>query len=434
MRPDAFDNEIKKLLDEADYKPSEASWQKLQAALKEQTGPASGTPLAPPGKRRSFLPATWAAAAALVGVAFGGYLLYPDDDATPEHSIATSEPARSKDAIAEVTTIEGASEENSIGGSPEGPVASPAMTGRRKNRSDDRLLLRDRYEHNDPIQLQRAGGPASFDMQMVALSDLPSSVAGMSDMKTASYEPVVTSSAAVATKRQRFEEDNSGGFYAADWSADDLEKMSLFEDPFVYGASVKAGFPTVGRMQLNGGLTINTDIGKRFFSESTVDLSYTDVRYDKALYYRANENGSVSNMGSSDNKNAANLALATGETTTTYSNNVLAVGLTSVVGYKVNKSVSVALGADMYRNFNNDLILKDNPMVSQTTLRATVSPLKWISMWDAGVRAQVGLRLNDHLGLVGQYRKGLVNYMMDASGIAIKNSSVSLGLNVRFNP
>lgn len=432
MRPDAFDNEMKKLLDEAEYRPSEASWQKLQAALKEQAGQASDEPVLLPAKRRSFFPATWAAAAALVGVAFVGYLLYPGDDTVLEGDIVKEQESSDRENGIAQALESGVAADDNMAERAE-PVASQTIARHKGDLMDDPSFASAKFASNTGARQQRSG-PIPFHIEVAALSYLPSSVAGMSDMSTASYAPLTTTTSAVVAKRQRFEEDNSGGFYAADWSADDLEKMSLFEDPFVYGASIKAGFPTVGPMQLNGGLTINTDIGERFFSESTIDLSYTDVRYDKALYYRANENGSISNIGSSDNKNAANLALATGETTTTYSNNVLAVGLASVVGYKVNRSVSVALGADMYRNFNNDLILKDNPMVSQTTLRATVAPLKWISMWDAGVRAQVGLRLNDHLGLVGQYRKGLVNYMMDANGAAIKNSSVSLGLNVKFNP
>src|SRR5690606_27233291 len=135
-----------------------------------------------------------------------------------------------------------------------------------------------------------------------------------------------------------------------------------------------------------------------------------------------------------DYPEATKLEKANGVTTTSYSNNVLSVGLASVVGAKVTESVSLAVGADMYRNFNNDLILKENAVLDQTSLKGSVANSRWISLWDAGLRAQVGVKLSNHIGLVGQYRKGLVNYMMDAGGSVIKNSSVSLGLNVKFNP
>ena len=440
MTPDAFDNDIRKILDETEYHPSEASWQKLHDALKDSQKVAAGTPVDLPSKRRYFLPASWAAAAALVGVAFvGGYLLYSGNE-TEVAPAVVKEQTSPKNDIETVAQKPDAKVIAATDIAANNSVQEKAEKGTASNYDGSKIAenrLISAVGLNASVNEVGTLKPkvASFDLASASPAYLPSSAAGMrsSDIGMP-YEPVTAAAVSKIAKKQRFQEDNSGGFYAADWSVDDVDKMGVFEDPFVYGASVKAGFPTVGSMQLNAGLTINKDLGKQFFTETTVDLSYTDVRFDKALYYRANENGSVSNLGNSDYQEMVNMDRATGQTTTTYRNNVLGVGLATVLGAKVNKSVTVALGADMYRNFNNDLILKDNPLVSETTLKGTVSPLKWVSLWDAGVRAQVGVKLTNHLGLVGQYRKGLVNYMMDASGAVIKNSSVSLGLNVKFNP
>ncbi len=446
MKPDAFDNDIKKILDEATYKPSEASWQKLEAALKHSAAESLKSPVALPSKRRTFLPATWAAAAALVGVVFvSGYLLYSGDEKAAEHIAAQPvESAKTENQSAKITQNTAANEASTT---VEETIAGTIAVAKSSNAN---IYLSGKSSNNNTINKHFATSTthaavaknegmsikppiASFNLEMAALSHLPSNVVGMSSINP--YQMVPASTLSVASKKQQLDDDNSGGFYTADWSSDDMEKMTVFEDPFVYGASVKAALPTVGPMQFNAGLTINKDIGKKFFTESTIDLSYTDVRFDKALYYKENENGSVMNLGNGDHQDLNSIQeKATGQTTTTYRNNVLGVGLATVFGAKLNKSVTVAVGADMYRNFNNDLILKDNPMVTETSLKGSVAPLKWISLWDAGARAQVGVKLTKHIGLVGQYRKGLVNYMMDASGSVIKNSSVSLGLNVKFNP
>ena len=220
-------------------------------------------------------------------------------------------------------------------------------------------------------------------------------------------------------------------YSASDWS-DNPEHNATFEDPFIYGLSVKGGLPTVGLMQFNAGMTVKRDWNKRMYTEANLDVSYTDVRYKKALYYRKNDNGSFTNLG--DNLSNS-LTAASGSTTNTYGNHVIGVGLAAMAGYNVTNNISVAVGADMYRNFNNKLVLEDdNPLVKGTTLKNTVNPLKWINVWDAGARAQIRYRVSDYVAVVAQYRQGLVNYMADDVGKKIKNTSVGLGVNVSLNP
>lgn len=427
MRPDAFERDIRKVLDEVEYRPSEASWQKMQQALMEgqQANFAPGLSVKA-SKKKPFWSISRAVAAACFGVlATGAVLFYVNNSkvAAPGQQLAGAINATSGPKLL--------AEQINKGGAPQvntGQVAETVVSNRfTKISSESGLSVA--AEH--PL-ISSIGGTFAYtapdQVQSAAISFSP-------EMRKA-LDPV--SAAMERNERFNLAEDMGSKLYSAfDWS-DNPEHNASFEDPFVYGIAVKGGLPRVGLVQLNAGMTVKRDWSKKIYTEANLDVSYTDVRYDKALNYRRNDNGSYTNLGdnmTNTTNGAVNVGGGEGGNTYTYGNHVIGIGLGAFAGYNVTKNLSVAVGADMYRNFNNKLVLEENnPLVEATRLKNTINPVKWINVWDAGARAQARYRLSDHLALVAQYRHGLVDYIADGTGKKIKNSSVGLGVNISLNP
>lgn len=426
MRPDAFERDIRKVLDEVEYRPSEASWQKMQQALMEgqQANFATGLNVKAP-KKKAFWSISRAVAAACFGVlATGAVLFYVNNNkvATPGQQLTgVINTSSEHKLLAEQINTGVAPQVNAV-------RATETVVRNHFSKLSSAPGIVIAAEH--PL-ISSIGGAFAYtapdQVQSAAISFSP-------EMRNA-LAPV--SAATEREERFKLTEDMGSKLYSAfDWS-DNPEHNASFEDPFIYGIAVKGGLPRVGQVQFNAGMTVKRDWSKKVYTEANLDVSYTDVRYDKALNYRRNDNGSYTNLG--DNMtNTTNGAVSSGGeggNTYTYGNHVIGIGIGAVAGYNVTEKFSVAVGADMYRNFNNKLVLEqNNPLVEATRLKSTLNPVKWINVWDAGARAQARYRLSDHLTLVAQYRRGLVGYIADEAGKKIKNSSVALGINISLNP
>lgn len=424
MRPDAFERDIRKVLEEVEYRPSEESWQKMQQALMEgqQANFAAGLSVQA-SKKKPFWSISRAVAAACFGVlATGAILFYVNNSKTAapgqqlagaihpatEHKLLAEQVNTAAPEVNRAQVIAAATVRNRFTATASAP--GPEMAATHPLVSS----IGETFAYAAPGQVQSAG------------------IRFAPEMRNA-LDPV--SAATERNERFKLAEDMGSKLYSAfDWS-DNPEHNATFEDPFIYGVSVKGGLPKVGLMQFNAAMTVKRDWNRNMYTEANLDVSYTDVRYDKALNYRRNDNGSYTNLGNMANDQSNAAAVAGRGNTYTYGNHVIGIGLAVLGGYNVNKSFSVAVGADMYRNFNNKLVLEENnPLVEATRLKNTINPVKWINVWDAGARVQARYRLSDHLSLVAQYRRGLVGYIEDETGKKIRNSSVGLGLNISLNP
>ena len=424
MKPDAFERDIRKVLEEVEYRPSEASWQKMQQALAESRNAGFATGMsAHIAKKKPLWTFSRAVAAACIGVlATGAILFYVNDNkiVAPGQELAGTINSGRKPIAEQLNTPGGGNKEIealraatvTVPGlqrftSKPGPGAGiivqpehPAIAS-----------IGGAFEAATPVQVHTAGISVSPEMRNA-------------------LDPV----SKTTQRYERFkiaEEMGSKLYSVADWS-DNPEHISTFEDPFIYGISVKGSLPRVGLMQFNAGMTVKRDWSKRVYTEANLDVSYTDVRYQKALYYKRNDNGSFTNLG-----DQANFVATSGGNTSayTYGNHVIGVGLAVLGGYNVTKNLSVAVGADMYRNFNNKLVLDaDNPLVEATSLKNTINPVKWINVWDAGARTQIRYRVSDHVTLLAQGRYGLVDYIANEEGTKIENSSAGIGVNISLNP
>lgn len=428
MKPDAFERDIRKVLEEVAYRPSEESWQKMQQALSEgkHTGFATGRGIHTP-KKKPFWSVSRAVAAACVGVlATGAILLSINNNkvAAPGQELAGAINSGRK-PIAEQLTIPG-------GGNKDIAIQRVAVpvSGTRQYTSNPAAISGMATPEHPAIDLIGAGAPATINLEQVYSAGISFAPA----MRNA-LEPV--SKTTERYERFKIAEDMGSKLYSvADWS-DNPEHTTTFEDPFIYGISVKGGLPKVGSMQFNAGMTVKRDWSKKIYTEANLDVSYTNVEYQKALYYKRNDNGSFTNLGDMGNIAEA-MAASNGKGKTsayTYGNHVIGVGLAVLGGYNVTKNFSVAVGADMYRNFNNKLVLDaDNPLVEATSLKNTINPVKWINVWDAGAKAQIRYQVSDYVTVLAQGRYGLVNYIANEDGSKIEHSSVGLGVNISLNP
>lgn len=430
MKPDAFERDIRKILEEVEYRPSEESWLKMQQALSEGKSAAFATGMSVPAvKKKPFWSVSRAVAAACFGVLATGAILFSVNNnkiATPGQELAGGINYSGRKPIAEQLHTTGGGDKHIAALQP-ATIAVPGLQGfSSKPTTGTGLIAALEHPAIDPIGATLAA--VTLDQVYSAgISVLP-------EMRNA-LDPV--SKTTERYERFKIAEDMGSKLYSvADWS-DNPEHTTAFEDPFIYGISIKGGLPKVGLMQFNAGMTVKRDWSKRFYTEANLDVSYTDVRYQKALYYKRNDNGSFTNLGDMGNmKEALAASNSKGRASAyTYGNHVIGVGLAVLGGYNVTKNLSVAVGADMYRNFNNKLVLDaDNPLLEATSLKNTINPVKWINVWDAGATAQIRYRVSDYVTLLAQGRYGLVDYIANEDGTKIENSSAGLGVNISLNP
>lgn len=427
MKPDAFERDIRKVLEEVEYRPSEASWQKMQQALAESRNAGFATGVsAHIVKKKPLWSFNRAVAAACIGVlATGAILFYVNNNklVAPGQELAGVMNSGRKPIAEQLNTPGGGSKNMDV--SPAATITVPGLHGFTSKPSSGAGMIA-QPEHP---AIASIGG--TFD----ALTPGPVYTAGISVSPETRNALDPVSKTTERNERFKIAEDMGSKLYSvADWS-DNPEQINAFEDPFIYGISVRGGLPRVGLMQFNAGMTVKRDWSKRIYTEANLDVSYTDVRYRKALYYKRNDNGSFTNLGDMSNAGQGVAVSGGNASAYTYGNHVIGVGLAVLGGYNVTKKLSVAVGADMYRNFNNKLVLDaNNPLVEATSLKNTINPVKWINVWDAGAKAQIRYRVSDHVTLLAQGRYGLVDYIANEEGTKIENSSAGLGINISLNP
>ncbi|MNX69465.1 hypothetical protein D3C86_1006820 [compost metagenome] len=209
---------------------------------------------------------------------------------------------------------------------------------------------------------------------------------------------------------------------------------SYFDEPQLdksmsIGLAANIGKPNLGNVQYNVGVVLRKEWTDAFYTEASVSMAATDVRFSEhARYGISYKNGE---MVSSDGSNAA-AANTIGETQNIYGNNILGVGIAPMVGYKVTKQVSLSVGVDLYRNINTGLNLYYNSDIAHKDIKA-MSMVKNVSPWDSGVKGQLGIRISKALSVLGQYRQGLTNYI-STDQKTYKSSLFNIGLMYRFQP
>lgn len=419
MSKEAFEDQIKSILDNAKYEPTEQQWLKFQKALNNQETSKKSVLVPLTTKRMKFHPRQWLGVAAIAGVIATTAILFN----TKEHQ--PMEIASSVNNNSNIVSIVATKPEhpNTNHSSTTQPTVQTTGTTVLAKRDRARVLLASIVPNHEmqPVPTEALSGT-----DYTQLSMLPSVAVSK---KVTNYDEMPVDQKFKGRSRT-FNMNMGDQHLASNWNSSD-EAMYPFEDPFIYGANLRVGTASIGKVQFVGGLTIKREFGTRFFIEANAEATYTYVQLKNKMYYSTHENGSSMNLGSGLGQMQD---VANASTVNTYSNYVLGVGFSPMFGVNVNKSIALAIGPDMSRNFNNKLILDDNPTLEAATLKHTVPQGKWASLWDAGLNAKLSLKLTEHVDAVAHYRKGMVNYMTDFQGKEFKNSNISVGLHLNFNP
>lgn len=430
MKSELFEQKIKEVLDSADFRPPEDGWLKMEAALKaaKEEDAASVPPMMVLPKRRRFnMAIRWSSAAMLMlSLGLGAYFINENGhEVSPKINNMAMQSAAVGSSSSETAPTDMAN--RAVPKTAERQVAQQWQ--QRPN-----VVYSNSHSLTEGVLLHQPVHPVS---ETVPKGYLAVGTQHTLTEQAMDYQPVPTKTggARMAQLKNRMTEGSGyQGLYVADWS-DDPQGMLQFEDPFIYGFELKAGLPTQGRGQISAGLNMNRPIGERFFLQGGVDVAYTDIRQSNDLYYKTNENGTVTNLGfAKDYPEEGNTELANGVARTTYRNGVLSLGVNALFGTRIGKKFSVAIGGDMYRNLNNQMKLKENGALVATGLADALPETRWISAWDAGLRGQVAYDVNDYLSISTQYRQGLANFIYNHDGTILRNSSLTLGINLKFNP
>ncbi|HRP90235.1 MAG TPA: hypothetical protein PKX92_09355 [Edaphocola sp.] len=202
-----------------------------------------------------------------------------------------------------------------------------------------------------------------------------------------------------------------------------------------YEAGIKAGIPSTGRYQINLNTNFIKNLGNRFFISTAINARLSDVQNTEEVFYVYNEKGSLDKVATPQlNSNLANKIQTDGNTPVTYGNNIFSIGISPKIGAKINNRISLATGMDIYQNINKELQLKENPIVTLTSLQKSVLQTKKTNNIDIGLIGQVSINLSDYLNAIGEYRRGLTKFIHDESGKNNYNNSVSLGLQFKMTP
>jgi hypothetical protein len=193
------------------------------------------------------------------------------------------------------------------------------------------------------------------------------------------------------------------------------------------GLAANIGKPSLGDMQYNVGVVARKNLSKRLFAEANVSVSSSNVRYS--------EPGHLPSRGTNQTPGDGLGTIAT-PVDLNFTNNIISVGVSPVVGYKIASNFSLSAGGDIYRALNRDLKPRFTAQEYNGSLNSEYTkndplPERSITNWDFGLKAQLEYKLNRNFSLSTQYRQGLTQYIL-IDGKSLKNSNLTMGLKYYF--
>lgn len=425
---------IKEILDKAIYTPSEDSWNKLHQVLQKEKVFVS-----PKKSRFLFLnPLQQKIAASIAGIGFivGGFFLLNQKETvllSTQSNPTQNEQNNNQNNNNPTYNVQHPDEK-----------INPNSTGGIQKSLDSRITNSNKLSQSSLYISETENNISTKEVAYLALSG-HQSLAGLS------ITPLNTVLAPINTSRQTNIENNKKSknrkiifpafqlmpdFYAQNNNSDDWNNNHLTSKfPVQYEAGIKLGIPNSGRYQININTNYIKELNSIFFFASEINGRINDVQYQSNIFYKYNEKGSLSKVERpQQSADMSSRIKVDGNTTTTYSNTIISLGITPKLGVKISNRISIAAGGDLYYNFNNKLHLKNNPIITVTGLKSEVNSDKKINNIDAGLVGQLSVNLSDYLSAVAQYRHGLTTLFKNDYNQEINNSSVSLGLQFKMIP
>ncbi|MBL7711092.1 MAG: hypothetical protein JNL13_01445 [Chitinophagaceae bacterium] len=194
---------------------------------------------------------------------------------------------------------------------------------------------------------------------------------------------------------------------------------------FNLGIAAQVGKANVGNMRYQVGLVAHQEISGNLYAEATLALAATEVSYVQTSSF-------PSLTVSSGSFNNTSMSIASKSVEAQYANNVLSAGVSPALGYRLTPKLALGCGMSLYRNLNPTVSLKEDAAMDQAVLdNHLLSESNPVSNWDAGLTGNAAYTIGNKLALSIQYRHGLSTFMY-REGQPVRNSGVNMGLKYLF--
>lgn len=387
---------MKESLEKRDYAPTEDTWKKLQEAI------------VPPAKKNRVwflgsLSGGWNAAASLALVVVAASVIY----------LVRNDVGRSVNNISVVFE--------------KGPQASPVVVpeGPETSVSNEILVI------NEPdAKVNRTGinvtardnEGATMPVANETSPTGPSPVEETLESGNLVPEPRQDMKIAVSPKEETRAEKP---VHRSPQIAQDLVKPErVYNNSLNVGIAAQAGSASVGNMSYQVGIVARKNLSEKFYTSATVSLASTNV---SAAQQNTFPVVSMVSLGSSVDADITEKSVEA-----QYGKDILAIGISPNIGYRLTRRLAVTAGVAVYRNLDQSLSLTNEGEIDAATLSNNViSTSQTISQWDAGVTGSASYNVSKKLAVDVQYRYGLSNYLYSA-GEGVRNSGLGIGLNYMF--
>jgi hypothetical protein len=184
----------------------------------------------------------------------------------------------------------------------------------------------------------------------------------------------------------------------------------------ILSVAANVGKPSVGIIQYQVGMTTRKNLSEKFYTEATVAVSSTSVDYKQQQDFNSIKVGFAAT--SSENVSIEKH----------YAQNIISLGVSPVLGIRINSKLSIATGGSIARNLNTTLDLQNKSQVDNAALdNAIVNTTQQINSWDLGLLANIDYQINKNISLNARYKQGLSTYLY-YDNKSYRNSGFSFGL------
>ena len=383
---------MKESLGNKDYVPREDEWVKLREAI------------TPPSRRNGLfvfaaLSTGWKLAASVVLLVAAGsmiYLIEGNKDKAPNNVAITVQESRPVAPV--VTVVEKVD-----------PASGPAVSLPHRQHSS---------AFNTPIHTSSVPVHANVTASSPVPNHEPQIV--NTDPAPSQAKPTI----ATAPKPEAFPTKPVTSH--PDIARDLIQDKQQSGNGFTVGIAAQAGRASVGNMRYQLGVVARKDLSTKFYTSATLAMASTNVSYVQQNTFQT----VIVNTSSINSGSHATVQETSAEAR--YGKDILSIGLSPNLGYRVTPRLAISAGVTVYRNLDQSLNLKNEESLDPVTLsNNVVSTSQHINSWDAGLTGSASYNVTRKLGVDIQYRYGLSPYMYQGSQ-SIRNSGVGIGLNYMF--
>ncbi len=198
--------------------------------------------------------------------------------------------------------------------------------------------------------------------------------------------------------------------------------------PIEIGIAANSGNNNIGTAQYQIAINAREHLNQHIFVDAAFAISATAVAFNNQYSFDGiilSPNDGLGNSVGSYEPTESQTPI-----NTEYKQNVYAVGLSSKLGFKLNKQFSFLVGGFVNRNINTNVGLNNMDAVSMLNVSVPVS--QSVNEWTMGVTGGIEYRMMHRIAAYAGYRQGLNNYVYFLNRYH-KISGIELGLKIKLN-